>query len=258
MRDDAAIEVEGLTRTFGGVPAVDGLSFRVERGEIFGFLGPNGAGKTTTLRMLAGLLKPSRGSVRILGYDVVEQALEVKRRIGVIADPPYLYDKLTGHEFLAFMADLYGVERRAARERSARLLDLLGLGDAASELTEGYSHGMRQKLSLAAALLHDPGVLLLDEPTSGLDPRAARTVRDLLVGLADQGRAIVLSTHALEIAEQMCSRIAIMNRGSLAAVGTLAELRGQADAAGATLEEIFLALTGGVERADVAAFLGSR
>jgi ABC-2 type transport system ATP-binding protein len=251
----AAIEVRDLSKSFGGRPAVQGVTFTVQPGEIFGFLGPNGAGKTTTIRILTGLLQPSGGSACILGFDVVTQAIEVKRRIGYVADGPYLYEKLNGREFLEFIADLYSVDRREAAEHSRRLLELFELADRAGDLIEGYSHGMRQKLALAAALLHEPRVLFLDEPTSGLDPRSTRTVKDLLEGLAQQGRAILLSTHVLEIAEQMCDRLGIVNRGRLVAAGTLDELRRQARAAGATLEDVFLELTGGVESTAVAAFL---
>jgi len=251
----AAVELQGLAKVYGGVAAVSGLSLRVEAGEIFGLLGPNGAGKTTTLRMLTCLLKPTRGSALVAGYDVVRQPLEVKRRIGSVADGPYLYDKLTGREFLDFIAGLYSVPHDAAAVQIRRLLALFDLEEKAGELIESYSHGMRQKLALAAALLHAPQVLFLDEPTSGLDPRSARTVKDLLVGLARQGRTVILSTHVLEIAEQMCHRVGIIDRGLLVALGSIDQLRRQAQAGEASLEEIFLQLTGGPEAQEIAAFL---
>ena len=250
------IEARGLGRDFGSFQAVRDVSFSVAAGEIFGFLGPNGAGKTTTIRMLTGLLKPTRGSALIAGYDIEHQPLPAKRRFGFVADVPYLYPKLTGHEFLRFIGDLYGVERVVAADRARRLLDLFELDDKAGELIEGYSHGMRQKLALAAALLHTPDALILDEPTSGLDPRSARVVKDLLTGLTRQGRAVFFSTHVLEIAQSMCHRVAIIDNGRIVALGTLEELRSQARSGEASLEEIFLQLTGGPEAQDLAAILG--
>ncbi|MBI2760341.1 MAG: ABC transporter ATP-binding protein [Chloroflexi bacterium] len=253
-----AIEVQGLGKRFGSFDAVRDLSFAVETGEIFGFLGPNGAGKTTTMRMLTCLLRPTSGGARVAGHDIVRGPLEVKRRIGYVADGPYLYPKLTGREFLEFIADLYRLDRRAAAHRGEELFSLFDLVDKAGDLVEGYSHGMRQKLALAAALLHDPEVLFLDEPTSGLDPRTARTVKDLLLGLSAKGCTVLFSTHVLEIAEQMCHRVGIIDHGSMIAIGTLDELRAQSQSGRASLEDIFLQLTGGPEAREIAAFLRER
>jgi len=251
------IQAEGLTKQYGKVVAVHEVSFRVAGGEIFGFLGPNGAGKTTTIRLLAGLLRPTRGTATVAGFDIVAEARSVKQRVGYLAENPYLYPKLTGREFLQFMGGLYGVPAAPLAARVERLLGLFELDGKAGQLVEGYSHGMRQKLALAGTLLHQPKVLLLDEPTSGLDPRSARVVKDLLLGLAQRGHTVLLSTHVLEIAEQMCHRVGIIQRGEIVATGSLAELRGQTRSDGGSLEEIFLQLTGGPEAGDLAAFLGA-
>lgn len=242
--DSPVVDVRGLTKLYGGVAAVEDLWLRVEPGEIVGFLGPNGAGKTTTLRMLTGLLKPTRGSALVAGHDIVSDAIQAKRRIGYVPDGPYLYEKLTGREFLDFVAGLYSVPRPIARRRSGDLLALFDLEEKAGELIEGYSHGMRQKLGVVAALLHDPTVLFLDEPTGGLDPRSARALKDLLLDTARAGRTVMLSTHVLEIAEQMCDRLAIIDHGRLIAAGTMAELRRGGTA---SLEDVFLRLTTGPE-----------
>jgi ABC-2 type transport system ATP-binding protein len=247
------IEVRGLRKTFGDVVAVDDLSFSVPAGEIFGFLGPNGAGKTTTIRMLTCLAKPTSGTATVAGFDILTQPLEAKRRLGYLAENPYLYLKLSGREFLDFLGDLYGVPRVNAAARADRLLDLFELSDRATDLIEGYSHGMRQKLALAGTLLHEPRVLFLDEPTSALDPRSARRVKDLLSGLARDGRTILLTTHVLEIAEAMCDRVGIINRGRLIALGTMDELRARSGRD--SLEDVFLELTGGAEVEEVASFL---
>jgi ABC-2 type transport system ATP-binding protein len=251
---NAAISTRGLTKEFDGTAAVSALDLDVRRGEIFGFLGPNGAGKSTTIRMLTCLIRPTTGSARVAGFDVVEQAMDVKRRIGYLAENPYAYPKLTGNEFLTFIADLYGIDRTQAKDRGARLLDLLDLDKDAGRVIDGYSRGMQQKLGLAAALIHEPEILFLDEPTSGLDPRSARVVKDLLVGLARRGRTVFLSTHVLEVAQHMCHRVGIISGGRLVAHGTLDELRGPD--ADASLEDIFLEVTGGTEAEELAAYLG--
>ena len=241
-----AIQALGLTKSFGAVTAVSSLDLEVDAGEIFGFLGPNGAGKSTTIRMLTGLLVPSRGSARVAGHDVVTEPIAVKARIGYLAENPYAYEKLTGAEFLRFIGDLFGVERAVALTRATELLERLGLADDADKLVESYSRGMRQKLGLIAALLHEPEVLFLDEPTSGLDPRSARIVKDLLTELSDVGRTVFLSTHVLSTAEQMCDRVGIIARGRLVAVGSLAQLRKTSKSHG-SLEDIFLELTAETE-----------
>jgi ABC-2 type transport system ATP-binding protein len=246
------IQASQLTKRFGKLVAVSDVTFEVGAGQVFGFLGPNGAGKTTTIRMLTGLVRPTSGTAQVAGFDVRAEPLEVKRRIGYVAESPYLYPKLSGREFLGFMAGLYQVPTQVARQRATRLLSLFELTEKADELVETYSHGMRQKLALAGALLHEPPVLFLDEPTSGLDPRSARLVKDLLVGLVGRGHTVFLSTHVLEIAEQLCHRVGIINRGQVIATGTLDELR---QGAAVSLEDVFLQLTGGNEDRELAAYL---
>jgi ABC-2 type transport system ATP-binding protein len=249
------IRANGLTKRFGKFAAVSDVSFEVGAGEVFGFLGPNGAGKTTTIRMLTGLVRPSSGSARVAGFDVAAEPREVKRRVGYLAETPYLYSKLSGREFLAFMGGLYEVSPTLARSRAERLLSLFELAEKADDLVESYSHGMRQKLALAGAMLHEPPVLFLDEPTSGLDPRSARLVKDLLVALVARGHTVFLSTHVLEIAEHLCHRVGIIDHGQVVATGTLDELRHQAHVEAYTLEDIFLQLTGGSEERELATYL---
>jgi ABC-2 type transport system ATP-binding protein len=251
-RGAAVVVARGLTRRYGDTVAVDGLDLEVGAGELFGFLGPNGAGKTTTLRMLAGVLRPSAGEARVAGHSLVEDGERARAALGFVPETPFLYERLSGRESLAFCAGLYGVPREVAARRGQALLRLLELEDAADAWIETYSHGMRQKIALAGALIHDPAALFLDEPTVGLDPRSARTIQDLLRGLCTRGKAVFLSTHALEVAERLCDRVAILDRGRLVAVGTPAELRSRGPA---SLEELFLSLTGGTGAGDLAGFL---
>jgi ABC-2 type transport system ATP-binding protein len=248
------IETEHLVKKFGDKAVVDDVGFQVNAGEIFGFLGPNGAGKTTTIKMIVGLLRPSAGMVKVGGFDVMGQPLQAKAACGYVPDEPNLYGKLTGRELLRFVGDLYGLDRNQMSRRSEELLRLFELADAADDTTDSYSHGMKQKTSLAAALVHDPRVLVLDEPTVGLDPKSARLIKDILRQMADRGSAVLLSTHILEIAQNMCDRIGIINKGKLIAIGTMDELRhlGQGES---SLEEIFLGLTGGAEDAEIAEVL---
>jgi ABC-2 type transport system ATP-binding protein len=249
------VQASGLTKHFGKLVAVHELTLDVPAGEVFGFLGPNAAGKTTTIRMLTGLVRPTSGSASVAGFDVLTEPREVKRRVGYLAETPYLYPKLTGREFLQFIGGLYEVPASVIRQRAERLLGLFELVDKADQLVESYSHGMRQKLALAGAMLHEPQVLFLDEPTSGLDPRAARLVKDLLLGLVTRGHTVFLSTHVLEIAEQLCHRVGIIHQGQIVATGTLDELRQQAQREAGSLEDIFLQLTGGSEDRELAAYL---
>jgi len=250
------IRTEGLTKTFGDLVAVDRLDLHVKPGELFGFLGPNGAGKTTTIRMLTGLLQPSAGQARVAGHDVVAEALEVKASIGYLSETPFLYGKLTGREFLHFMGGLYRVPEAVRRSQSDRLLELFGLEEKADELIDTYSQGMRKKIGLCSLLVHSPKVLILDEPTNGLDPRSARLVKEILHGLCAKGTTVFMSTHILEIAENMCDRVAIINAGQLVAVGTMDELRAGVTEESSTLEDIFLDVTGGSEVAEIASYLG--
>ena len=248
------IEIEHLVKHYGTKAAVDDISFNVRSGEIFGFLGPNGAGKTTTLKIMVGLLQPTNGMVKIGGYNVQTQPLQAKAVSGFVPDEPNLYAKLTARELMRFVGDLYSMEKKQITSRIDELLRMFDLVEAGDDTLDSYSHGMRQKASVAAALIHDPKVLVLDEPTVGLDPKSARLIKDILRQLADRGAAIILSTHILEIAEHMCDRIGIINLGKLAAVGTMDELRGSGKSE-SSLEDIFLGLTGGTEYAEIAEVL---
>ncbi len=244
-----------LTKRYHDLLAVDSLNLEVRAGELFGFLGPNGAGKSTTIRMLIGLLRPTGGTARVAGYDVVRDPLAVKCNIGYLAEHAFLYEKLTGREFLRFIAGLYRVARDRQEARIDRLLGLFDLDGKGDELIESYSKGMRQKIGIAALLVHQPKVLFLDEPTNGLDPKSARLIKDVLRELCRQGTTVFMSTHILEIAEHMCDRVGIIHQGRLVAQGSLAELRQGAGGAGSSLEDIFLELTGGAEVAEVAGLL---
>jgi ABC-2 type transport system ATP-binding protein len=236
-----------LTKRYGGLVAVDGLDLEVADGELFGFLGPNGAGKTTTIKMLVGLLRPSSGTATVAGYDILAQPEEAKARIGFVPDTPTLYDKLSGREFLDFSGALYKVAPKVRNHRIDTLLDLFSLADRQQDFLSGYSHGMRQKISLAAALLHDPQILFLDEPTAGLDPKSARMIKDILKDFCKEGKTVFLSTHILEIAEKICTRMGIIDHGKLVAIGTLDELRRMVRSDGGSLEQVFLELTGSQE-----------
>ena len=249
------IETTGLVKRYGDKLAVNNVSFSVQSGEVFGFLGPNGAGKTTTIKMIVGLLQPTSGSIKVAGYDVQAQPMQAKAASGYVPDTPNLYAKLTGRELLRFVGDLYNLDSRQVAQRTEELLRVLDLNEAADNTIDSYSHGMQQKASLAAALMHDPRVLVLDEPTVGLDPKSARLIKDILRQMADRGSSVFLSTHILEIAERMCDRIGIINKGELVAVGTMDELRSLGKAGEVSLEDIFLGLTGGAEEAEIAEIL---
>lgn len=249
------IETRNLVKRYGDKVAVDHISFDVYQGEVFGFLGPNGAGKTTTIKVIVGLLQPTSGTVKVAGYDVQTQSMLAKASSGYVPDTPNLYAKLSGRELLRFVGDLYNMDRSQVGHRIDELLRMFELTAAADDTIDSYSHGMQQKTSLAAALMHDPKVLILDEPTVGLDPKSARLIKDILRQLADRGAAIMLSTHILEIAERMCDRIGIINKGQLIAVGTMDELRTLDKTGQASLEDIFLDLTGGAEEAEIAEIL---
>lgn len=245
----ALLEATHLVKRFGDFTAVNDLTLTVKPGEVFGLLGPNGAGKTTTISMCIGLLHPTSGAIRIAGHDVGRDAQVVKRIIGYVPDEPYLYERLTAREFIHLMGELYGMPEPLS-EPVNRLLAYFDLLDAADSQIAGYSHGMKQKTALCGALIHDPSLLFLDEPTVGLDPKSARLLKDTIRSLADQGRAVLLCTHILEIAQAICDRVAIIDQGRLVAQGTLDELRG-ADRQ-SSLEDIFLRLTGGEEERHLA------
>ena len=251
--DSVAIEARGLRKAFKDKVAVDSVDLQVARGEIFGFLGPNGAGKTTTIKMLIGLLRPTAGMAYIGGHDVEREPLAAKALIGYVPDQPYLPDKLSAREFLVFIGGLYRMPSAQIQRRGEELLKVFDLVEQGDDLLGGYSHGMRQKVALAGALLHDPQALFLDEPTVGLDPRSARLIKDILRQLAARGTAVFLTTHILEIAERLCDRVAIIRAGRIIATGTMDELRVGDQAR--SLEDIFLALTGGAEYAEIAEVL---
>jgi len=236
------IELRGVTKTFGSKKAVDHLDLSVRAGELFGFLGPNGAGKTTTIKMVCGLLRPTSGVVKVGGFPAASP--EARQLIAYVPDQPYLYEKLTGREFLRFVVEMYGLDPRASARRIGELVETFEMGDYVDELSENYSHGMKQRVVFASALVHDPKVLIVDEPLVGLDPRSARIVKDLFLAQARSGVAVLMSTHLLSIAEELADTIGIVDRGRMLAHGTLAQLREQVQMHG-PLEELFLKVTGG-------------
>ena len=238
------IEIQNLTKRFGEKVAVRDLSLRVAKGEIFAFLGPNGAGKTTTIKTMAGLLRPTEGRVRIAGRDVVKEPEAAKAHMAYVPDEPFLYEKLTGREFLHFVADLYGMERSESRAKIKELAGRFDFADYMDTLAQGYSHGMSQRIVVASALIHDPEVLLIDEPFVGLDPRSSRTLKDTFRELTRDGACVFLSTHTLASAEEMADRVGIITKGELIALGTTKEIRGTSgDGRERRLEEVFLELT---------------
>jgi len=237
------IEFDHVTRSYGSKIAVSDLTLAIPRGELFALLGPNGAGKTTTIRMLVGLLHPTRGAIRVCGHDVVREPQAAHLHVGYVPDEPILYDKLTGREFLRFISDMFGMPRHLAANRIDREIEHFELGEFADDLTESYSLGMKQRLVFAAALLHDPDVLVLDEPMVGLDPRSVRIVKDLLRSRTAEGMTVFMSTHTLAMAEEMADRMGIMVRGRLRFLGTVAELREQMSMESTSLEQLYLELT---------------
>ena len=236
-----ALEIRGLTKHFDR-PAVDGLDLTVRAGEFYALLGPNGAGKTTTLRMVVGLLRPDAGSISVLGHDALADPVAAKQIMAWISDEPMIYDKLTPFEYLEFVAGLWGIDAAVAEERANHLLGWLGLHDDAHQRCEGFSKGMRQKVALAGALVHDPRVIILDEPLTGLDAASARQVKTVLRERVSAGGAVIMTTHILEVAERMADRIGVIAGGRLIAQGTLDELHGQTGKSATTLEETFLTL----------------
>ncbi|PIV20402.1 MAG: ABC transporter [Deltaproteobacteria bacterium CG03_land_8_20_14_0_80_45_14] len=240
------IELRNLTKRFGEMVAVNRLNLSVSKGEIFGFIGPNGAGKTTTLRMMGGVLAPTEGLVVIDGLNMASEPEKAKKRIGFIPDRPFLYEKLTGMEFLRFTADLYGIKDDLFRKKSEEVLKKFLLYDWGDELIESYSYGMKQRLIISAAILHDPKVIVVDEPMVGLDPAGIKMVKGLIRDLAQQGTTLFMSTHTLAMAEDVCDRIGIIHKGVLIAIGTIEELKRRAQVQEGDLEEVFLILTEGV------------
>jgi ABC-2 type transport system ATP-binding protein len=242
---ELAVETHGLTRDFGSLRAVDGIDLAVPAGSFYGFLGPNGAGKSTTIKCLTGLLRPSSGTMRILGTDPLADPVAVKRRIGVVPEDLALFDRLTAEETLDFVAQVHGLDAATTKHRSSGLLELMDLNEAATTLVTDFSHGMRKKLSLAAALLPAPRLLFLDEPFEGIDAVASRQIKDLLLSFVGRGGTIFLTSHILEIVERLCTHIGVIARGRMVAQGAIAELR---DGTGKSLEGLFIDLVGGEAR----------
>jgi len=249
------IETINLTKKYGELVALNNLNLSIEAGDCFGFIGPNGAGKTTTIRMVAGVLEPTEGTILIGGNDLEAHPVHAKSRIGYIPDRPYLYEKLSGGEFLRFVARLWGQDEFASEERANGLLEVFTLLEWKDELIESYSHGMRQKLLITSALIHQPELIVVDEPMVGLDPRSARILKDLFRAYVNRGGTVFLSSHTLEVVEAVCDRMAIIHNGDIIAKGTMDDLRRQVDSGEAHLEEIFLKVTGDEEMADVVAGL---
>jgi ABC-2 type transport system ATP-binding protein len=241
----AMIEIHDLVKTYGAFTAVDGVSLDVQAGEIHGFLGPNGAGKTTTIRMIAGLLKPTAGRVLVNGHDLALEPEAAKASLGFIPDRPFIYEKLTAGEFLRFHAGLYGLDGNGVGGRVREMLEIFELGRWEDELVESFSHGMKQRLVMSAAFLHRPQAVLVDEPMVGLDPRGARLIKDVFRRMSARGVAILMSTHTLEVAQEMCDRISIILKGKIIARGTVDELRALAGNPDQHLTDVFLRLTGG-------------
>jgi ABC-2 type transport system ATP-binding protein len=238
------LRFENVTRTFGSHVAVDDLNLSLDRGELFALLGHNGAGKTTTIKMLVGLLKPTSGKIYAGPYNVVDNRREVSRLIGYVPDLPFLYDKLSGREFLRFVADMYGMPESSAKAAVEREAERFQLNDFMDQLTESYSHGMRQRTVFAAAMIHQPDILVVDEPMVGLDPHSIRLVKDLLKSYADSGKVVLMSTHTLTVAEEIADRVGVMKSGNVVFEGKVEDLRTSIPAAGQSLESLYLALMG--------------
>lgn len=237
------IRLENLSKHYGPLAAVDSLNLEVQRGEIFGFLGPNGAGKTTTIRVMMGILRATSGRVTLGGYDVEQEPEKAKAITGFIPDRPFIYEKLSGREFLKFVGSLHRVDAALLQRRIPELLERFELSDWKDELVESYSHGMKQRLVLCASLIHQPKILIVDEPMVGIDPRGTRMLKDLFLSLAKKGTTLFLSTHSISVAEEICQRIGIIHKGKLIASGTMADLYGLAKVKEGRLESVFLELT---------------
>jgi ABC-2 type transport system ATP-binding protein len=243
------IQFDQVTRRYGEKVAVSELSLEIPRGELFAFLGPNGAGKTTTIKMIVGLLRPSSGTIRLCGHDVTSGSRTANRLLGYVPDVPYLYDKLTGREFLQFIAEMYGLDGHSTAEKIAEQIAAFELRDFVDDLTESYSHGMKQRVAFAAALLHDPKVLVIDEPMVGLDPRSVRMIKDLLRAKSAAGQTTFMSTHLLAIAEEIADRVGIVDKGRLQFLGTIDELREKLSTRERSLEQLYLNFTAGATAA---------
>jgi len=238
---NSALEIKGLKKNYGNFTAIKGIDLEVKRGEVFGFLGPNGAGKTTTIKTCAGLLQPTEGNISICGFDLQKQGSKAKKNLGYVPDDPYLYEKLTGREYALFSARLYGENGQKLTSRVEEYFELFEMKEDMDKLIGGYSRGMRQKTAIISALLHRPALLMVDEPTANLDPKSARLVKDIFQNWKDQNRTVFMSTHVMEIAENLCDRIGIIHKGEILAVDSVEKIKG---AEGSSLEEVFLQLTG--------------
>ncbi len=252
----SAVDVNHVSKSFGNRHAITNVTFSVRGGEVLGLLGPNGSGKSTLMKTIVGIIKPDTGSIQVLGTDVTSDPVAIKAIIGYVPESPRLYEFLSGVEYLDFVADIHMVAKEERQERIVEFFKALDLEGRENELIHGYSQGMKQKLAIAAALLHHPRVLILDEPLNGLDPRSARIVKDVLHKFRDNGVPTIFSTHVLEIADAICDRIIIMDSGQIIAEGTTQELKTRAGSAGSTLEEIFLKLTGTSDTRDIVEALG--
>lgn len=239
------IKLESISKSYnkGAIKAVDNINLDIKSGEIFGFLGPNGAGKTTTIKMIVGLLKPDEGKITLDGVNVWEESLKAKSMISYVPDNPEIYDRLNGIEYLNFIADMYGISKEDRKTKIDYYSDLFDINDALGDIISSYSHGMKQKLVLTAALLNDPNLFILDEPMVGLDPKSSFNLKELMRKMCDEGKTVFFSTHVMEVAEKLCDRIAIINKGKIIAYGTMDELRAHAKER-ESLENIFLELTG--------------
>jgi ABC-2 type transport system ATP-binding protein len=242
------VRIEGITKRYGQRIAVSDLNLEVKKGEFFGYLGPNGSGKTTTIKAMIGLVRPDKGRVLIAGHDVAKEPIEVRKMIGFIPDTPFLYGKLTAREFLRFVGGLYRMEREDMENRIAWLSDIFDMHGWIDRRTEGYSHGMKQKVVMAGAFLHRPELIIVDEPLVGLDPQSARLVKDLLTLINGHGVTVFMSSHDLPVVEELCRRMAVIYEGKVVAEGTLDDLRGKAQMEGGSLEDLFLKLTGDSRR----------
>jgi ABC-2 type transport system ATP-binding protein len=249
------IKLENVTKQYGSFTAVDNISLEIKKGEIFGFLGPNGAGKTTTIKMMTGLLKVNCGSITIGGYDIAKKPLEAKKIFGFIPDRPYIYEKLTGKEFLDFIAGIYRLDYDKKETKIKNLLQLFEIDTWSDELIESYSLGMKQKIVMAGNILHDPDIYIVDEPMVGLDPKSAKIVKEIFIDLGKAGKTLFISTHSLEIVESLCHTIGIIMNGKMIAKGTIKEVKEMAKTEKSGLEDIFLSLTGSPDLSNVLEYI---
>ncbi|TET47069.1 ABC transporter ATP-binding protein [candidate division TA06 bacterium] len=239
------IHLENVTKRYGEVTAVSNLTLHIEKGELFGFIGPNGAGKTTTTKLIVGLLRPTSGNILVDGTDVQQAPEKAKSKIGYIPDSPYIYQSLTGREFLRFIGDLYGMKDSEIESKTGELFEYMEIGRWADSRVEEYSHGMRQKIVICSALIHDPAVILVDEPMVGLDPKSARKVKETFKNRVQNGTAVFVSTHSLSVAEEICTRVGVIDKGRLVAIGTMDDFRKASKSGAKSLEDIYMEITEG-------------